>query len=296
MTMHPPLVTILINNFNYGRFLRQAIDSAIDQTYKNIEIVVVDDGSTDDSREIIASYGSRVVPILKENGGQASAFNAGIAASRGEIVCILDSDDTFYPEKVERVLEAADPDSVLYHRLQVDPGPGLMPKDAIQIMPDAYEYARRYRFVPYMGAPSSGIVLGRNLALRLFPIPPVRSSADDFVVRGASLIGHVKAIPDVLGAYRVHGGNVWYSTKASKSEAFSRDLQDYLNQKLVENGKEPVIDFFRSIYARNVVPQDGASLARLALGAFRHHPDRVTLAFMVKTMAIAGWRTLASNK
>src|ERR671933_952190 len=101
-----PLVSIAINNYNYARFLPQAIDSALNQTYPNVEVVVVDDGSTDNSREIIASYGSKIIPGLKENGGQASAFNAGFAASRGDVICFLDSDDAFLPEKVAEVIDA----------------------------------------------------------------------------------------------------------------------------------------------------------------------------------------------
>src|SRR5207248_11792671 len=90
MSSPRPLVSILINNYNYGRFLRDAIDSALRQTYTNTEVIVVDDGSTDDSRQIIAGYGSRIVPVLKENGVQASAFNAGFAASKGQWICFLD--------------------------------------------------------------------------------------------------------------------------------------------------------------------------------------------------------------
>jgi glycosyltransferase involved in cell wall biosynthesis len=66
-----PFVSILINNYNYGRFLQEAIDSALNQTYSPTEVIVVDDGSTDNSREIIASYGNKIIPVLKENGGQA---------------------------------------------------------------------------------------------------------------------------------------------------------------------------------------------------------------------------------
>src|SRR5262245_48637316 len=103
--MTPPLVSILINNYNYAQFLREAIESALSQSYSHVEIIVVDDGSTDQSREIISSYGSRLTAVYKENGGQTSAFNAGVLASRGDILCFLDSDDYYYPGKIARIVE-----------------------------------------------------------------------------------------------------------------------------------------------------------------------------------------------
>ncbi|BDA72017.1 probable glycosyl transferase [Rivularia sp. IAM M-261] len=99
-----PLVSVLINNYNYAPYLKQAIDSALNQTYVNTEVIVVDDGSTDNSRDIINKYGNQIIPIFKLNGGQASAMNAGFAASHGEIICLLDSDDIFLPEKVSEVV------------------------------------------------------------------------------------------------------------------------------------------------------------------------------------------------
>src|SRR5271169_1272984 len=99
-----PLVSIIISNYNYGRFLRDAIDSALGQTYQSTEVIVVDDGSTDNSRDIIGDYDERIIPILKENGGQSSALNEGFAASRGAIVIILDSDDMLLAGTVEQVV------------------------------------------------------------------------------------------------------------------------------------------------------------------------------------------------
>lgn len=99
-----PLVSIIINNYNYGHFLSEAIDSSLKQTYPCIEVIVVDDGSTDNSRKIIGSYKEQIIPVLKDNGGQASAFNAGFAASKGDIICMLDSDDTFLPKKIAEVV------------------------------------------------------------------------------------------------------------------------------------------------------------------------------------------------
>src|SRR5205085_4156172 len=89
---------------NYGRFLRQAIDSALSQRYRQCEVIVVDDGSTDDSRRIIESYGDGIVSIMKENGGQASAFNAGFAACSGDVIIFLDADDLIDKEAVERIM------------------------------------------------------------------------------------------------------------------------------------------------------------------------------------------------
>src|SRR6201988_707109 len=101
MTQDNLLVTILINNYNYSRFLPYAIDSALAQTYRNIEVIVVDDGSTDNSREVLAKYAGRVIAVQKENGGQPTAFNAGFAASKGDIICFLDADDLFLLEKIQ---------------------------------------------------------------------------------------------------------------------------------------------------------------------------------------------------
>src|SRR2546422_9955025 len=107
------LATIIVNNYNYGRFLREAVDSALNQTYRNTEVIVVDDGSTDGSPEIIASYGDRIIPVLKQNGGQNSALNAGFSLSRGDVILFLDSDDVLVPTAVEAALEAlAEPDVV----------------------------------------------------------------------------------------------------------------------------------------------------------------------------------------
>lgn len=94
------LVSIIINNYNYSQFLGEAIDSALSQTYPNTEVIVVDDGSTDNSQHLIASYATQILPLLKNNGGQASALNAGFRISRGEIIIFLDADDYLFPYAV----------------------------------------------------------------------------------------------------------------------------------------------------------------------------------------------------
>ncbi len=114
--MNKPLASIIITNYNYGRFLPEAIDSALNQNYQPLEVIVVDDGSTDGSQQIIANYGKQIIPLLKENGGQGSAFNAGFAKSRGEVICFLDADDVLLPSAIARAVELLrDPNIVQVH-------------------------------------------------------------------------------------------------------------------------------------------------------------------------------------
>jgi glycosyltransferase involved in cell wall biosynthesis len=261
--MHTPLASIVINNYNYASFLKGAIESALDQTYPHIEIVVVDDGSSDGSREIIASYADRVVSVLKENGGQASALNAGVSACRGEILCFLDSDDYFYPDKVAQVVDffcshgMNSKPMLLHHSVAVknlagDDLPGSFLARRLHQSPmNLYDSAKRYRFLEYLGGPTTGISINRMLADKLFPIPEkgVRVSADDFIVYGSFLIADAYSMNKRLSAYRLHGSNYWYDSDKSKTRDFRDVLDKYLNAKLVEDGKQPVISFYDSMFA-----------------------------------------------
>lgn len=296
MAQNELFVTILINNYNYGCYLRQAIDSALLQTYTDIEVLVVDDGSTDESRDIIRGYGRSIRSIFKDNEGQASAFNVGIAASRGTVICLLDSDDFFHPEKVETIVPLVTPGTLLNHGLAVHgPGSTLFLKAAGS--GNYYRDACSYRFVPCMASPTSGLVLSRDLALRLIPLPTahVRSSADDFLVRGAALVGRLLSIANVLSSYRVHGNNTWYGRGTLKSPEFMSALVHYLNDLLVQNGKTPVIDFYHSMYARDYIPQRSVALARLAYEVFAHHPDYVTARFAGRTLLRALRMSVSSS-
>jgi glycosyltransferase involved in cell wall biosynthesis len=96
-----PLVTVIIPVYNGTNYLREAIESVLSQTYANYELLVVDDGSTDETWAVIESYGSRLRGIHKDNGGVASALNCGIRNARGEYIAWLSHDDLFLPEKLE---------------------------------------------------------------------------------------------------------------------------------------------------------------------------------------------------
>ena len=101
-----PLVSIVIPVYNGSNYLREAIDSALNQTYDKIEIIVVNDGSNDDTEQIAMSYGDRVRYFSKENGGTSTALNMGIANMRGDYFSWLSHDDQYYPQKIEREIIA----------------------------------------------------------------------------------------------------------------------------------------------------------------------------------------------
>lgn len=112
-----PLVSIVIPVYNGSNFLREAIDSALFQTYKNIEIIVVNDGSTDNTEEIVRSYGSKLRYFQKENGGVSTALNLGIKKSNGEYISWLSHDDMYYSDKIEKqinLIKNIDKNTILY--------------------------------------------------------------------------------------------------------------------------------------------------------------------------------------
>src|SRR5580765_3000865 len=105
--MNAPLVTVLIDTHNYGQYIEDAVESVLAQEFprEQREILVVDDGSTDDTEERLKKYSDSIRYLRKKNGGQASAFNVGFAEARGEIIATLDSDDLWLPNKLRRVCD-----------------------------------------------------------------------------------------------------------------------------------------------------------------------------------------------
>ena len=185
------LVSIIINNYNYGHFLPNAIDSALNQTYKNIEVIVVDDGSTDNSQEIIHNYGDKIIPVFKENGDHASTFNAGFAVSQGSIICCLDADDKFVLDKVNQIVEVFNSHPEIgwcFHPLQLinsqtEAVLGItrafpnLPED-ISTLCDMRSQLQQGTIAFY--APStSALCFRRNLLEQILPMPEILKQAAD---------------------------------------------------------------------------------------------------------------------
>jgi glycosyltransferase involved in cell wall biosynthesis len=203
-------VTIAICNYNYERFLADAIDSALAQDYPATEVLVVDDGSTDRSREIIRSYGSRIRAVLKANGGQVSAYNRALDEIDSEHVILLDADDRLYPNAVTEVMRrfASGDYAKVQFRLDVIGQDGARTGVTVPHSDAPADCGTLLRAGwLYPSPPASGNAYKKSALTKIFPIPETSESrygADFFAIYGAALVGQVASIAEPLGAYRVH--------------------------------------------------------------------------------------------
>jgi hypothetical protein len=223
--MNQPTVDVIINNFNYARYLSDAIESALRQTYPRVHVIVVDDGSTDDSASVIESYRSMVEPVLKRNAGQASAFNAGLARSTGDIVIFLDADDVLAFDVVERVVAAFVDDAstvkVHFPMEVVDAAgrpTGVRAPDAHLPLRagDLRRHALAFPFdVVWMA--TSGNAFAASAIRRIAPIPEddFRILADWYLNHLVALLGTIGIVDEVGGYRRMHDANKHALTEGS---------------------------------------------------------------------------------
>jgi Glycosyl transferase family 2 len=212
-----PLVTILINNYNYAAFVGAAIESALAQTWEPLEVLVVDDGSTDGSREVISQFGNAVRAIYKPNGGQASAFNAGFSKSQGEIVTFLDADDLLLETTVAQVVDAFlhHPDAgLIQYRVEITDADGtplgiFIPPAYVSMPSGDLRGEPRDLVNTSWWSSTSGISVASRVLKDVLPLPehlwPI--SADTGVVITSALCAPVVSLEITGGYYRSHGGN-----------------------------------------------------------------------------------------
>jgi glycosyltransferase involved in cell wall biosynthesis len=252
-----PRASIVINNYNYGRFVADAVESALAQTHTNTEVIVVDDGSSDDSREVIGRYGDRVTAVFKANGGQGSAYNAGFNVAQGEVVCFLDSDDTLEPAAIQNVV------ALMQDRHVVKAQWPLRVVDAVgqwdgklstnQAPPDGDLRQRIVENGPlYDFEFTTGAAYRRGFLDRVFPMTeePYRNGADIYLVTLAPVFGEIRTAIEPLGTYRAHGCNN-YRDKRLNEQRVRNYLQRFesncsaLEQQLVLQGEQPHIGRWR---------------------------------------------------
>ena len=237
------MFSVILSNYNYEKFIGDAINSVLQQTFDEFELIVVDDGSTDGSRDIIDSFNDkRIEKIYKSNGGQASAFNAGFEKATGRYVAFLDSDDLFDSDKLERVYaKFVEKDyALVQHQLRVidqngnlkeDRFPGTLEIGEGDILKRYHGYLRTDYF-----SSSSGLASPRRILRNIFPIDETkwRICADGPISRPLPIFGLTYTLETPAGTYRIHGKNNWMETERRENSLgqVQYDLVEYTNRFL----------------------------------------------------------------
>ncbi len=218
MTSISPSITVLIDTYNYAHFIEEAIESVIGQDFpaEELEILVVDDGSTDDTRERVEKYAGRVEYLYKANGGQASAFNSGFARAKGEIVALLDADDYWLPGKLRRVAEefARHPEAgLVYHpfrELRMDTGEW---KDGSFNAVSGDVTGDMKKILSYTACQTSGLSFCKRFVEGMLPLNEAMTiQADGLLAALVIFLAPVVAIEEPLAVYRIHGRNMYFQS------------------------------------------------------------------------------------
>ena len=214
-----PAVTVLIDTYNHERFIEDAIVSVLDQDFPaaQMEILVVDDGSSDLTPEIVRKFAPRVRYLRKENGGQASAFNFGIPQAQGEIVALLDGDDWWARNKVHLVVEAFEDyphvGTVGHGIIEVDSDANrsraLGPETIGYFDLASDKGAHTFRgFMAFLG--TSRVSFRKSVLTKVLPVPEALVvEADEFLSAMAVGCGGAVLLAEPLTFYRLHDANLF---------------------------------------------------------------------------------------
>ena len=213
--MKAPFFTVLIDSYNYGQYVEEAVSSVLAQDFpsEEREILVVDDGSTDDTAARLRKFGNAIRYLQKPNGGQASAFNFGFEHACGEVIALLDADDVWLPEKLGRVYEAFQQNpaaGMLYHRLYWWDGANETAADRYFNAVSGRVPDSRRALLQYPMVGTSCLAFRREALNNLLPIPDaLRSQADAYLTALIIFVAPVVALTEYLGKYRLHATNLF---------------------------------------------------------------------------------------
>lgn len=239
--MSDPKVSVIIPNYNYSQYLGEAIDSVLVQTVSDTEIIVVDDGSTDGSKEVLESYGERITAVFQQNQGVSAARNHGVSLSKGEFVAFLDADDAWLPAKIERLLAlfSDDPEIGLAHGgvVEID-GNG---NELIEKI-DGREGSVSLDLLRFEGPVILGGGSGLMVPRRVFDEVDgfdtrLSTSADWDLFYQISRRYRVGFVPEVLLKYRVHASNMHRNIGAMEHDMLIGFEKAFADGDLAERGK-----------------------------------------------------------
>lgn len=220
--------SVVIANYNYERFVGQAVESALTQDWPNVEVIVVDDGSTDNSAEVIRSYGSKIRAIFRKNGGQREANNVGFENSTGDVVIFLDADDVLVSGALCSIASVWRPGlskvQVLMQRVDAQKRPirNVIPKIPPRMSPEAIRQWA-YSTSEYPSPPGSGNAWSRSFLEKIFPLDASYDSfTDSTCIAMAPYIGDIETITEPFVLYRMHGTND--SAMSANETNFRREI------------------------------------------------------------------------
>lgn len=256
----PLKFSVLLNNYNYARYIGAAIDSVLAQTYKDFELIIVDDGSTDISREIINHYTDpRILTVFKQNGGQASAFKAGFAKTSGEYIAFLDADDVWDANKLERCVHLLGSNSevvLLNHSFrEIDANGDVIATSQRFLKDGTYDLLSDLRRldIRFSLVPTSFLIGRRKECLQLdFDVDQWRIGADTPVIVGLGLRGAIYNLPEPLGSYRRHGDNLWLGRYDNHIlYQYFKKFYQLANIEMQRLGQNESFNFSQSEFAMN---------------------------------------------
>jgi glycosyltransferase involved in cell wall biosynthesis len=233
-----PSISVLINNYNYADYVGEAIESVLRQADDGVQCIVVDDGSTDNSLDVIRRY-ENVLVVTRVNGGQVAAVKTALPHANSDVVIFLDSDDYLYDNAISVIREAWQPGlAMLQFALdKIDARGnklGRLPETDFVLRDTACQILK-FGYIPY--APTSGNAFSREYAQEAFASmdgTAGRFYFDAFLVFGAPLFGPVAVVDKELGAYRVHGRNVSMIAKQKISLARREISNEIWNRQSIE--------------------------------------------------------------
>jgi glycosyltransferase involved in cell wall biosynthesis len=217
-----PFISVVITTYNYANFLKRSLRSVLSQTIPvdSREIIVVDDGSTDGTAEVLAEFETQIRYIRQQNSGQAEAINRALESIQGEIVSFLDPDDEWYPQKLERIVrEFQDPEvGMVQHALEVRKS---IPGSTFRLQHDlsSGRIGSRALTPDFKCNPTSALSFRTDILKRFLPVPTAlrTGGADYYFSVMVALVSKVSAIREALGAYWVHGGNFFTNNRTAAS-------------------------------------------------------------------------------
>ncbi len=208
------LVSVIISNYNYAEFLGTAIESALALEWDNVEVIVVDDGSTDESPGVIERYAGRVRVVIQQNTGNAGAYQSGFRLSRGQVVIFLDADDCL-DRRLMRAIAPLWHDGVSKVQVQMKTidkagnGLGAVLPQYFSVPSPAQVREWMLASGAYSTPPGSGNVYSRRFLSQVMPFDlSIDRAADTFLLAAAPFLGDVMTLAEPLVSYRIHGKNL----------------------------------------------------------------------------------------